>query len=89
LSGAVSRGVRRVANSARNHARAGCSISAYEALLISAKLTVEALPEISITAAFRKNYDQGFCTPLDLPRAFMVKRYLQRSRSLKHLVPLR
>jgi hypothetical protein len=54
-----------------------------------AKLTVEALPEISITAAFRKNYDQDFCTPLDLPRAYMVKRYLRRSRSLKHLLPLR
>ena len=54
-----------------------------------AKLTVETLPEISITAAFRKNYDQDFCTPLDLPRAYMVKRYLRRSRSLKHLIPLR
>jgi hypothetical protein len=54
-----------------------------------AKLAVDALPEFSITGEFWKNYDQGFCAPLDLPRAFMVMHYLTQSRSPKHLVPLR
>ena len=54
-----------------------------------AKLEVDALPDISITATFRKCYEQNFCVPLDLPRAYMVKRYLRRTRSLKHLIPLR
>jgi hypothetical protein len=54
-----------------------------------AKLEVDALPEISITATLRKLYNRDFCLPLDLPRAIMVKRYLRRPRSLKHLVPLR
>jgi len=54
-----------------------------------AKLNVEALPELSITATFRKQYEREFCQPLDLPRGLMVRRYLRRPRSLKHLIPLR
>jgi hypothetical protein len=53
------------------------------------KLDVEALPELSITATLRKLYEQEFRLPLDLPRSFMVKRYIRRPRSLKHLIPLR
>jgi hypothetical protein len=56
---------------------------------LGAKLEVDALPDLSITAVLRKLHDQDFYLPLDLPRAYMVKRYLRRPRSLKHLVPLR
>jgi SAM-dependent methyltransferase len=53
------------------------------------KLELDANFDIWISAAFRKRHDEAFQTPLDLPRAMMVKQYLRRLRTIKHLMPLR
>jgi SAM-dependent methyltransferase len=53
------------------------------------KLELDANFDVWISAAFRKRHDEDFQTPLDLPRAMMVKQYMRRWRTLKHLMPLR